>query len=132
MIKIYIPILNKRKKEKIRGLFKNKKGKLFYDYLIIQKYKLNSLPCFYNHLLKLKQFYKQECFFYTINNEGFIFYNKNKIEKLKNKIVFSIGFNRKNLKLYLKEYLKKYKGLTIYKEIDGYKIEVYFNDIISL
>ena len=55
MIKVFLPVeKTKENKSYIRGLWHNDKGKLFYDYLKIEKH-------YYNELTELKAKYKQEC-----------------------------------------------------------------------
>jgi len=127
MYKIFIPILDKRKKLNTRGFWYNK-NKFYYDYIIIKKYICNKEKLFYL-LEKLKQEYIQEAIFYIHNNIGYIFYNRNNIEILKQRYILKIDKrNRKYLKYNIKILLKKYKGLTIYKEDNFYKIEVFFNE----
>ena len=131
MIKILIPeIKTKTNKPDIRGLWLNDNHKLFYDYLRqdvlsfdIDKasYKIR----FYDYLDKIKTKYNQEALFYDYNGIGFIYYNRDKIEILKHRIIKHI--KRQDLRHSIKEALRQYKGLTIYRDIQGYILEVYHN-----
>jgi CRISPR-associated protein Cas8b1/Cst1 subtype I-B len=132
MIKILIPELNKKIKTNVRGLWLNDNHKLYYDYLrqdllsfdlSQDNYKIR----FYNYLDKIKTQYNQEALFYDYNGIGFIYYNRDKIDVLNKVLRFNIGFNKKNLRGLIKKLLRDYKGLTIYRDIQGYILEVYYN-----
>lgn len=132
MIKILIPELNKRIKTDVRGLWLNDNHKLYYDYLRqdLLSFDLsqdNYKARFYLYLDKIKRQYNQEAIFYTYKDKGFIYYDKDKIEVLSKVLRFKIGFNKKNLRGLIKKLLRDYKGLTIYRDIQGYILEVFYN-----
>jgi hypothetical protein len=121
MIKVFIPT-DKKNKSVVRGLWVNDKGKIYYDYLKIQHHS------FLNPSVSAKE-YNQEAIFYIKNEQGYCFDNKTKLtEVFSKKIVFEIGFDRHNLKGILKRALRDYKGCTIYKVANGYRIEAYYNE----
>ena len=128
MIKILIPQEKRNGKTTARGLWKNNLGRVCYDYLRLSKenFNLNNPYArfnFYNHLEDFKRFYNQEAIFYVIDKIGYCYYNKNKIEILPHRIFKEVL--RTNLKTTLKDYLKKYSGLTIYNQAGRYFIEVF-------
>jgi effector-binding domain-containing protein len=130
MIKIFIPQLKGRQKTSIRGFFYSSDSKkIFYDYL---------KEDFLNWDLKNKKYYKrflfylqdlcncynQESIFYINNNKGFIFYNRDKIIKLINRIYAEIAPGC--LRQEIKEAIKKYGGITIYKIGNVYYKEIFY------
>lgn len=130
MIKIYIPQKkHKYNKSNIRGIWQDK-NKLYYDNIKIIEYNMPIIGVFYQdiflkYLNTIKECYNQECIFYTIDDIGYIFYNKNKIDILSNKAHITIDKNK--LKITLQAILKLYNGLTIYKNKNNYYIEVFYN-----
>jgi hypothetical protein len=130
MIKVFIPENKKKygKKELARGFWQDNNGKIYYDYIrpvkwalsIADKYGLNT---FKNYLDKIQADYRQEAIFYTIDNIGYIYYSRDKIEVLPSRIYKEV--TRINLKVAIKEALKRFKGCTIYNEAGRYFIEVF-------
>ena len=117
--RLLIPI---NKKSDIRGYWIDK-NRLYKDNLSLKEY--NSID--FNSLDKIKQNLRQICLFYSYNNIGNIYYSKNKINQLKNKIIYRIGKgNFRGLKRSIKELLSKFEGLTVYKQKEGYLLEAYY------
>lgn len=128
MIKVFIPQDKTQGKTNIRGLWVNNEGRLFYDYLKenILNWDLergNYRSRFYSYLEDIKIQYKQEAIFYTYKNKGFIYYSRDKIEILTHRIYAMIG---RNFKVELKEDLKLYGGVTIYKIGAYYCKEIFY------
>ena len=118
MIKVFIPT-DKKVKSKVRGLWVNDKGKIYYDYLRIEKAEFNDLKL-------LQEDYNQEALFYISGNNrtkkiGCI-YNKGDIGLLEHRIYAEI----KSLRAEIKEALKLYGGVTIYKKGNKYFKEVFY------
>lgn len=133
MIKIYIPIKKDSKnKTDVRGYWRNSEGKSFYDYIVKENFTDDRPQRLFYYLEFLKRCYNQESIFYEHNEIGYIFYNRDKLEVLKNCHTY-IHKDFKGLKGLLKTLLTTYGGLTIYQEnkfyLTGaykYRIEVYF------
>jgi hypothetical protein len=130
MVKVFIPINKSKIKTGARGFWRNDTGRTYYDYLKIINYRQENIGLYYrdlfiNYLETIKTGYKQEAIFYTDNGQGFIYYSKDKIEVLKNRIYQDITGN---LKEAIKEAIKKYNGVTVYKNNNRYFLEVFYND----
>lgn len=132
MIRVFIPE-NKRKQNKgnlARGFWRNEAGHTYYDYVSVKDYNQSIeagyySKLFYNYLETLKASYSQEAIFYTVDKVGYCYYNKNKIEVLKNRIYKEV--TRVDLKRTIQEVLRQYSGCTVYQEAGQYYIEVYHN-----
>jgi hypothetical protein len=119
MIKVLIPTDKRQGKTKVRGLWVNDNGKLFYYYLGIKEfYSEPSYKCLEN----LKRQYNQEAIFYVNYNKGFCYTDR--IEMLPHRIYKEVL--RYNLKRELKEALKIYRGITIYQNEGKYFIEIFY------
>jgi len=124
MIKVFIPEIKGRVKTSVRGFWRNDSGKVFYDYLkIVNSFILNTYV-----LEDLRQKYNQEALFIIQNNIGYCYNFKNtllnKIDVLNNRIYKEVL--RANLKTEIKEALKVYGGVTIYKEGNKYFKEIFY------
>lgn len=116
MITVFIPQKKGRTKTAIRGFWESPDdGKIYYDYLKLHR----GMTCDFEYY---KNQYKQETLFYIRDNVGYIYYNKNRIEKLNNRIYTEV----KNLKQEIKEAITKYGGATIYKKDNKYFKEIYY------
>ena len=74
-----------------------------------------------------KKKYNQEAIFYHTTNCGYVYYTENKTEILPHKLTKVIARdNRKELKAYIKLWLKEFSGLTIYKDKHSYLLEVFY------
>jgi len=129
VIKVFIPIDKGKTKADVRGFWRNDTGKIFYDYLKIKSYNYlynDKSNCFYtiNKLEALKIFYKQEALFFISNNRGYIFNDRDKIDVLINRIYREIKPG--NFKIEIKEALRVYGGVTIYKRGNRYFMEIYY------
>ena len=130
MIKVFIPE-NKRKygkKELARGFWQADNGKIYYDYIKAVNYNQSIEPgyykdLFYNYLTTLKDSRGQEAIFYVVDNVGYCFYSRDKIEVLPSRIYKEVS--REALKAEIKEALKVYGGLTIYRDNKRYYIEIF-------
>lgn len=113
MYNIFIPLQNKKIKSNIRGLWKSKENKIYYDY--IEHIKVENWEFLENENIieDIKQEYNQEAIFYIKDNIAYIYFNENDIEVLTKKIVKQVF--KKELKKELKRFLKLYNGVTIYK-----------------
>jgi polyferredoxin len=130
MIKVFIPEVKRKygKKELARGFWQADNGKIYYDYIKAVNYNQSIEPgyysnLFYNYLDTIKTGYSQEAIFYKINNIGYIYYNRGKIEVLPHRIYKEVS--RDNLKVAIKEALKRFSGCTIYNEVGRYYIEIF-------
>jgi len=134
MIKIFIPEAKRKsvKNNLARGFWKNEAGKIYYDYLRLKNYPLLYRPGVFNNLYAIKKlsflktYYNQEAIFFKSGNCGFIYYNDYKIEILKNRIEKIV--TRQDLKVTIKEFLKKYNGVTVYIKKEKFIIEAFYND----
>ena len=116
---IYIPQNKRKEKTNIRGFWYSKDTKKFYyDYIKTIK----SLTGDLHFVEYLRQEFKQEAMFFTHNDKAHIFYKPDKINVLKNRhITKHRGF--KGLKKEIKDYIRIYGGVTVYKQRDSYLIE---------
>jgi hypothetical protein len=130
MIKVFIPEIKGRVKTNVRGLWLNDKGKLFYDYLGIkiintffnrQRHKL-----MVNKLNNIRLKYNQEALFFSDSDigydVGYILNNDLTITELNNKIYVEV----KHLRAEIKEALRVYGGVTIYRVGNKYFKEIYY------
>jgi hypothetical protein len=123
MIKVFIPESKGKIKTSVRGFWHSQDtNKTYYDYLRIINlhHNIDTEP----NLKALKLRYNQESIFHIFDNKGYIYYNKNKIEVLINRIYKEVL--RANLKTEIKEALKIYGGVTIYKIDNKYFKEIFF------
>jgi len=120
MIKVFIPQDKTQGKTNIRGLWLNK-DKIYYDYLKV----VNTSFIEGKQLEALKKKYNQQAIFYvdTATDTGIIYYNKDKKEVLSHRIYAMIG---RNFRAELKEDLKIYGGVTIYKIGAYYCKEIFY------
>ena len=129
MIKIFIPQTQKTtNKTDIRGIWINDKGHLFYDYLHIEYLNWTVedrryLNRFYLYLDQIKKKLDQEAIFYIINNTAYIYYNRDKIEVLKTRTQTTAKPGQ--ARQAIKEALKTYGGITIYKRPGEILIEAW-------
>jgi len=127
MIKIFIPAIKGRTKTLARGFWKTPQGKIYYDYLQINKTNFNrhdiSKGTLQKHLTALKIELNQECIFYIYMGKGHIFYSKYNIEVLPHRIYKEVL--RHDLKKTIKADLKTYSGLTVYQSKGKYYIEIF-------
>ena len=123
MIKILIPQNKGKNKTEVRGFWLDN-NKIYYDYLTIQNYQDNNEQGLFTHLKGLKTFYRQECIFFIEAGQGKIYYSRDKVITLCNRIYSEVS--RENLKREIKEALRDYKGITIYQEGKRYYKEIYY------
>ena len=121
MIKIFIPQVKGRIKTSIRRFWRGDNGKIYYDYLSIEK-------CVFGDLKLYKEDLKQEALFYIAGNNrtskrGCVYYSDNKIEILPHRIYNEV--RRQDLKSAIKTALAKYSGCTVYIVGRTYYIEVF-------
>ena len=134
MIKVFIPVSKGRKKTSVRGFWYSQDTKrTYYDYLKVLPLRFiygqgqnNSYAL--KELQFLKHWHKQEALFFISGHykeldKGFIFYAYDKIEVLPNRIYTEV----KNLRAEIKEALRVYGGVTIYKIDKKYFKEIYYN-----
>jgi len=133
MTKIYIPLpKGKYSKPEARGLWLNDKGKLYYDYIKLHTYKMSIEGIYYKNLFNtyldnLRINYKQEAIFYTCDNIGYVYYNKNNIDILPKYSIINITFNKRHLlRGFIKAALKLYKGVTVTITKAGYTLEIWY------
>ena len=134
MVKVFIPELKGKIKRDIRGFWVNSRGKVDYDYIKGVDYSLSIEGLYYqgrfmDYLGNLKNYLKQEGIFYIKDNKGYIFSGRDSITELKGHKIWDIkqGQLLRNRGL-LRDILKNYGGLTIYKNGRDYKIEVFFKE----
>ena len=130
MIKVFIPEVKRKygKKELARGFWQADNGKIYYDYIKAVNYNQSIEPgyyqdLFYNYLTTLKDSREQEAIFYVVDNVGYCFYSRDKIQILPSRIYKEVS--REALKAEIKEALKVYGGLTIYRDNKRYYIEIF-------
>ena len=130
MINLLLPEIKvKYQKSRIRGLWRNDAGRLFYDYLTEK-----SGDVFYLNDYKIR--YNQESIFYTSGARAYCYYAPEKVECFLNKSEIKILKNYDNLnynhkvllKIYIKDYLKKYNGVTIIINKNDYTLISYYNE----
>lgn len=122
MIKVFIPEIKGRIKTSVRGFWYSQDTKrTYYDYLkVVNTYVLNTYV-----LEDLKKKYNQEAIFYVRFNCGYIYNGIDKqIEVLPHRIIKEVL--RANLRQEIKEALKVYGGVTIYKEGNKYFKEIFY------
>jgi len=131
MVKVFIPELKGRIKRDIRGFWVNSSNKVDYDYIKGVDYPLSIEGLYYkgrflDYLDNLKNYLKQEGIFFIKDDKGFIYSGRDSITELKGRKLWDIkgGQLIRNRGL-LKDILKNYGGLTIYKNGRDYKIEVF-------
>jgi hypothetical protein len=130
MIKVFIPEKKQKygKKNLARGFWRGDNGKIYYDYVRVISYNQSIegfyyQDLFYNYLDTIRDCRTQEAIFYTVNNVGYCYYSRDKITILPSRIYKEVS--RAGLKITIKEALKVYGGLTIYKEAGRYYIEIF-------
>jgi hypothetical protein len=124
MIKLFIPVTKGKTKTKVRGFWRSSfpAKKTYYDYLKA----INTSYIEPKQLGKLKQKYNQEAIAFIDCNVLKIYYSKDKIEILNNKITKIV--TKKELKQNIKELLKLYGGVTVYIQGNNkYLLEVFYN-----
>ena len=123
MIEVLIPITKGRIKTSIRGLWIDDNKKLYYDYIKI----VNTSFIEARQLEKLKVKYSQQAIAYVDTSTGYlkIYYDKNKIEVLKNRFIKEVS--KKDLKSNIRDLLKRFNGLTIYINKTNYTLECFYN-----
>ena len=133
MIIVFIPELKGRIKRDTRGLWIGASGRIDYDYIKAINYPLSNEGLYYagrflDYLENLRDYLKQEAIFYIKDNSGYIYSGRGQdIVKLSGRKEWDIkaGQLLKNRGL-LRDILKNYGGLTIYKNGRDYKVEVYY------
>jgi hypothetical protein len=127
VITIFLPTNKWEGKTSIRGLWRNEKGKIYYDYLRTVDYGAEDKDL-YNYIEELKTTYNQEAIFYVDSNKlhGFVFYSKYNIEVL-TKVKY-IACRKAELKKTIINLLKEYEGITIYHYRRGgdYLLRVFY------
>jgi len=123
-IKIYLPA---NKNTNIKGLWLNNQGKIISDNIRVLNKNNICIDDVNIFIEKIKEKYNQEAIFYKeVLTRGYIHYNVNKIdilEGLKEKIIHKGNYSE--LKFYVKYYLKKYRGITIFKLDNRYLLEAW-------
>lgn len=117
MVKIFYTN-NKIKSNKI-GLWHNQ-NKLYHDNLIIRKINHGNL----NYAIKsIFNNTSEICIFYKIGNCGHIINRQNEITILKNRLLLK---RNKINKHEIKDLIKKFNGITIYKKSNYFLIEIFY------
>ena len=121
MIKVFIPQIKGRVKTSVRGFWRDN-GKTYYDYLKI----VNTSFIEPKQLETLKKKYNQESIFYIDSQlpYGIVWYSRDKKEVLNQRIIKEVL--KANLRAEIKEALKVYSGITIYKEGNKYFKEIFY------
>jgi hypothetical protein len=122
MIKVFIPQIKGRVKTSVRGFWYSQDTKrTYYDYIKI----VNTSYIEPRQLEALKVKYNQESIFYidTSTNTGIIYYSKDKREVLNHRIYIEVG---RYLRQEIKEALRLYGGVTIYKIGAYYCKEIFY------
>jgi len=121
MIKVFIPQSKGKIKTSVRGFWRNDTGTVYYDYLkVVNTYNLNTWI-----LEDLKSKYNQEALFYIRFNCGYIYNGLNKnVTILPHRIYKEVL--RQDLKATIKEALRVYGGVTIYKIGQEYFKEIFY------
>ena len=133
-IMVFIPVEKRKcnKRNLLRGYWQNESGKIESDLIDCREYNqsiegLLYQDIFYRYLENLKQIKtngkSQECIFYKINNIGYIYYSRDRIQILPKRIIKEV--KKEDLKLTIKNDLKENSGLTIYRENGKYYIEIF-------
>lgn len=121
MIKVLISRIKGRLKTDIRGFWRDERGKVHYDYLAVMEF--NSFPS-HKWIQRQCEMLKQKCIAIKEDNTLAICYSSGKIEKLNQRKYREI----KNLRVEIKDILKKYNGVTVYKIDNKYFAEIYYNE----
>jgi hypothetical protein len=132
MIRVFIPEIKRKfgKRDLARGFWRSDSHKIFYDYIKVINYNqsirgIYYKDLFYNYLDTIKASYNQEALFYVNEaGQGVIYYSRDRQEVLSNRIYKEVL--RVNLKVEIKEALKVYGGVTIYKIDNKYFKEVFY------
>jgi hypothetical protein len=129
MIKVFIPVIKGKVKTSVRGFWYSKDTKrTYYDYLIVRDYSYTfNRRGFSKTTLKrleaLRIKFNQEALFF-INNQGIGYiYNQDNVTELVNRIYSEVV----NLRQEIKEALRVYGGVTIYKIDNKYFKEIFYN-----
>lgn len=128
MIKVFIPEIKGRVKKSIRGFWQSPEGKIYYDYLKVKSLYTYSYGNQFNnsytlnHLEALKIIHRQEALFFISQGKGYCFNDYYNVIELSNRIYKEV----KNLRQEIKEALKVYGGVTIYKEGNKYFKEIFY------
>lgn len=134
-ITVYIPTEKRKYNKRIlaRGFWKNEAGAIEMDYILTKEYqqRIDGLlyqDIFYRYLDNLKQIKTngkpQTAIFYKINDIGYIYYSRDKIEVLSNRIYKEVL--KENLKGTIKADLKVYGGLTFSTVNSRYFTEIFY------
>lgn len=115
--------IDNSKKSDIKGFWSDK-GKIYIDNVYIK-------DCLTSKELRqgIKDLFnkKELAVFYTKNNKGYILDNKGNKTRLNNRIIkYRYHLNKTEIK----KLLNKYNGLTIYRKIELYSKEKYFEIVI--
>jgi hypothetical protein len=121
MIKVFIPEIKSKNKTNVRGFWRNDKGITFYDYLSIKEFA--DYPS-YRVIEALRIKYNQEAIAIIGKSLTLNIFYKNRQEVLSNRIYKEVL--RDNLRQEIKEALKQYEGVTIYKVDNRYFKEIFF------
>ena len=117
MYKLYT--IDNKRRSKVKGFWRDDKGKVYIDNVYIVNCKTEKIL-----LQGIKSLFdnKEKAVFYTFKGKGYIIDNQGKADILKYRL------RLKRLKLSISEVKSLssiYGGLSIYKMITGYIIEVY-------
>jgi len=114
---VFIPQNKGRSKSYVRGFWKDER-KIYYDYLEIRGVNTNNIT---EAVDNIREYYKQLAIFYIHDNVAYI---ASKWETITLSKCFEITVkDRKLLKFYVKQFLNKYKGCTVYKRGKEHTIE---------
>jgi hypothetical protein len=108
-----------KEKSKIRGFWRDENGKIYIDKIKIENCE-NSQSL--NEKSKALFLQGEKAVFYSAINGAFIESASGKLEFLRHKITWQENKLRPS---FVKELLKQNGGLTIYKEKNGFKIEIW-------
>lgn len=124
MYKIYLPI-TRQEKSSIHGLWRDN-GKTYHDN--IQQVNRDTFNKSKAEYFCIK--YNQLALFFTGQNDtiGYCYTQRTQSIETYNKRLIVKHNQKAGLKDLIKKYLTIYGGLTIYKEVNGYIIEVYHNE----
>jgi len=112
MIKILIPQEKRNGKTTARGFWKSESGRVCYDYLRVEQGEFAL-----ERIKSIASTYNQLAVFFANEGEGFI-YNRgtNKIEVLSQRKQLIVS--KKDLRYFIKLFLRKYSGVTAYIKED--------------
>lgn len=122
----YIPV-SKNNKSSWRGLWRNDKGKIYYDYIEPCEKIYHAFNCRHasrDYALYLCQRYRQEAIFYIANGKAHILSADNELLRLKK--LHTIRTCKENLKKNLKYFLKIYGAVTIKKSQKYFILEAWY------